>query len=317
LEFDKSFLEEVPVPTGQIAVHPDQSVSLTTYNGILVREDTAFTNRKGVEKRGIRKRAEQALDKLQEPLRKILEPDEAVLYLARGQIMPGGIEQFFLGWHSYFLAPAMLVLTNRRLIHLLITRNGAWKKSTRSARWGDIEEAKVKGLLSAKLNIKYRDGTKEIYWGMVHDDSNKIQLLLEVLLPQAGGETSSTLAMTNSCPECSAALTPGVYECPRCRLQFKDEKTAMKRSILIPGGGFFYTGHPFLGLMHAITDLILIVFAGVSAITALGIMQPPPAPDEKSTALVIVAMMVAILAFHKWMLIRVAQRLVRNYIPAS
>jgi hypothetical protein len=308
---------EVPVPNSQIAVHPDQTVRLTTHNGLPVREDTAFTNRRGVEKRGIRKRAELALDKLQEPLRKILGPDEAVLYLARGQIMPGGIEQFFLGWHSYFLAPAMLVLTNKRLIHLLITRNGTWKKSVRSARWGDVEEANAKGLLAAKLNIRYRNGTKEIYWGMIRDDSNKVQLLLEVLLPQAAGDTSSALAMTNFCPTCGAALTPGVYACPHCRMQFKDEATAVKRSLLIPGGGFFYTGHPFLGLMHAITDLMLIVFACVWAITAVGTTQPDSTPDVRSTALVIVAVVIAILVLHKWMLTRVARRLVRNYIPAS
>jgi len=123
--------------------------------------------------------------------------------------------------------------------------------------------------------------------------------------------------MTNFCPECSAALTRGIYECPHCRLQFKDEATALKRSILIPGGGFFYTGHPFLGLLHAITDLILILFVVVGAITALGVMGPKPTPDDASAALAAVAVALAILAFHKWMLVRVARRLVRNYIPAS
>ena len=149
------------MPTNQFPVHPEQSVRLTTHSGVLVRGDTAFTNKKGEEKRDIRKRAEQALDKLQEPLRKILEPDEAVLYVARAQIQPGGFEQFFLGWHATFLAPGVLVLTNRRLLHLLVTRSGTWNKSMRGARWGDIAEAKVQGFVGARLKITYRDGTKE------------------------------------------------------------------------------------------------------------------------------------------------------------
>ena len=149
----------------------------------LVREDVAFANHKGVEKSGIRKRTEQALEKLQEPLRKFLEPDEAVFYVARAQIMPSGVEQFFLGWHAMFLAPAVLVLTNRRLLHLLVERNGTWKRSLRCALWGDMEEAKVKGFLGARLHIKYRDGRKEIYSAIAGNDAKKIQLLLETLIP--------------------------------------------------------------------------------------------------------------------------------------
>ena len=309
------------MPTNQLPVHPEQSVRLTTHFGILVREDTAFTNKKGAEKRGIRKRAEQALEKLQEPLRKILEPDEAVLYVARAQIQPGGFEQFFLGWHATFLAPGVLVLTNRRLLHLLVTRSGTWNKSMRGARWGDIAEAKIKGFVGARLNITYRDGTKEIYWRMIRDDSNKIQLLLETLLLQATGETSPALGLTSYCPECRAALTQGVYECPNCRLQFKDEKTALKRALLIPGGGFFYTGHPLLGLLHAITDLVLFFIALFWVMVALGLAQPDTTqgqpPDGPVTALVVVVFVVAIMAFHKWMLIRVSRKLVRNYIPVS
>jgi hypothetical protein len=149
------------VPSTQIPVHANQSVRLASHFGAVVREDVAFANHKGAEKRGIRKRAEQALEKLQEPLRKFLEPDEVVLYLARGQIMPSGVEQLFLGWHAYYLAPAMLVLTNRRLWHIFVARDGKWRRSLRCARWGDVEEAKVKGLLSAKLHLKYRDGKKK------------------------------------------------------------------------------------------------------------------------------------------------------------
>jgi hypothetical protein len=305
------------MPANQIPIHPEQSVRLTSHNGVLVREDTAFTNKQGVEKRGIRKRAEQALDKLQEPLRKFLEPDEAVLYIAKAQVHPGGLEQMFIGWHAAYLAPSMLVLTNRRLLQLLVARDGTWKRSLRSAHWGDMEEAKVKGWLGAKLYIAYRDGKKEIYWGMVRDDSNKIQVLLDALLPQAMSEASPALAMNSSCPECRAALPQGVYECPNCRLRFKDEKTLLKRALLIPGGGFFYTGHPFLGLLHGFTDLVLIFVVVFWVMVALGIAQTGPTPGARSGALIVVAAFAGVLAYHKWMIIRVSRRLVRNYIPVS
>jgi hypothetical protein len=309
------------MPANQIPVHPEQSVRLSSHHGIMVREDTAFTNREGIEKLGIRKRTEQALDKLQEPLRKILGPDEAVLYVARAQIMLTGIEKLSIGGYAALLAPAVLVLTNQRLLHLLVTWNGRWKRSMRGARWGDMDEAKVKGLLNVTLNITYRDGRKEIFGRMMRNDAKKIQFLLEALLPHATGETFSALGMTSFCPECRAPLTREVYECANCRMKFKDEKTLLKLSMFIPGGGLFYTGHLLLGMLHAMTDLILILFAVFWTMVALGIRHPAPTPGQapggKATALIIVAFMAAGLAFHKWMLIRVTRKLVRNYIPVS
>lgn len=308
------------MPSSQIPVHADQPIRLSSHFGVLVREDTAFTNSKGIEKKGIRKRAEQAVEKLQDPLRKFLEPDEAVLYIARGQIMPSGVERFFLGWHAAYLAPAVLVLTNKRMLQVFIARDGTWKRSLRSTRWGDVEEAEVKGLLAAKLYIRYRDGKKEVYWGMIRDDAKKIQVLLEALHPPAG-ETSPTLSITSLCPECRTALTSGVYECPNCRLAFKDEKTSLQRSIMIPGGGFFYTGHPVLGILHSLVELVVLFALVFWILVALGLAKPDSSPDEAppdaASALVVVIFLAAILAVDKWVMAKVARKQVQNYIPAS
>ena len=127
--------------------------------------------------------------------------------------------------------------------------------------------------------------------------------------------------MTSFCPECRTPLTREVYECGNCRMKFKDEKTLLKLSMFIPGGGLFYTGHLLLGLLHAMTDLILILVAVRWSMVALGIAHPAPTSGQaaggKATALIVVAFMAALLAFHKWMVIRVSRKLVRNYIPAS
>jgi hypothetical protein len=288
---------------------------------MLVREDVAFTNRKGVEKRGIRKRAEQALDKLQEPLRKILEPDEAVLYIARATLLPGLFEQFFLGWYVAYLAPATLVLTNRRLLHLSVTRNGSWNRGVRSARWGDLETARIKAILSPKLHIKYRNGKKEVYWRLRGDDGRKIRLLLEILLPGAASGTSPALSMTSLCPGCLAALTPGVYECPSCRLKFKDEKTLLRRSILIPGGGFFYTGHSLLGTLHFLVDLILVLEVLLWGGAAMGLWLLRAGPGQahlnRGAALATAAILAVLLALHKAAVTRITRNLVRGFIPVS
>jgi hypothetical protein len=303
------------VPNNQIPIHPGQSPRLSSHSGVPVREDVAFANHKGVEKSGLRKRAEQLLDKLQEPLRKFLEPDEAVFCIARAQVMPSGVEQMFLGWHAMFLMPGVLVLTNRRLLHLLVERNGTWKRTVRCARWGDVEEAKAKGFLGARLTAKYRDGRKEVYSALTGDDAKRIQLLLECLIPAGAAETSPALSMTSLCPECRSTLTPGIYECPSCRRAFKDEQTALQRSWLIPGGGFFYTGHPYLGISHGLVEAVLLLFVGGWLLTAVGVFGS--APEDRASALAGAVVAAIILALNKWVMARAAKRQVRNYIPVA
>ncbi len=53
-----------------------------------------------------------------------------------------------------------------------------------------------------------------------------------------------------------------MYVCPNCQLEFKNINEASRISIIYPGGGYFYTGHPFMGISDAFIELylILIVF---------------------------------------------------------
>jgi hypothetical protein len=45
----------------------------------------------------------------------------------------------------------------------------------------------------------------------------------------------------------------------KCGLTFKNEKSMILRSISLSGGGYFYTGHPWIGLVPAIAEAILIL----------------------------------------------------------
>ena len=87
----------IVVPSAEIAIHPGHSARLCSPWGFPVREDVSFTDIQGVERGGDVRWARRAIEKLQEPLRKILEPDEAVLYIARGQIMPGKLQRYTQG----------------------------------------------------------------------------------------------------------------------------------------------------------------------------------------------------------------------------
>jgi hypothetical protein len=275
------------MPDLRFPVHPEQSSRLGSPHGVRVREDTLYTNHQGQEKTGIRKRADKALDKLQEILRQALGPEEAVLYVARGQAPVSWFEQWTFGWYIYYVTATVLVLTNRRLLFFQVKRDGSWKKSLRAVLWGDVEEAKARGWLSRTLRIKYRNGKKETYWGLGWGDAKKIRVLLESLLSQGAGETSAAGGIVPLCPHCMAELTPQLYECPNCKLTFKDEKTMVRRSLLIPGGGYFYVGHWFLGIGDFIGEAFLLYATIMCVLAGLGVIGPavetaPGQPEASS-----------------------------------
>lgn len=309
------------MPDIHLPVHPDQSARLGSLNGLPVREDTLYTNHKGEEKKDIRKRAEETLDKLNEILRRALQPDETVLYVARCQAPAGSLEQLTLGWYIYRVTATVLVFTNRRILQFLIKSNGTWKRSLRSVLRGDVEEAKVKGWLSPTLQVKYRNGKKETFWRLCRDDAKKIKMLWETLASTGAGEGSPAETIVSLCPNCLAALTPAVYECSRCGTTFKNEKTMVRRSLLIPGGGYFYVGQWFLGIGDFIVEAYLLLFVAMMALYAGGWAGLPPEPGESPPTrefyLIAGAFFAAILVVEKLLTIHHCRRFIREFIPTK
>ena len=294
----------------EIQIHPDKPAHTELLEGLRLRTDTLYTNHKGKESRGTRNRAQKALNKLSAHLAKVLQPDEAILYVARAQAPAGVFEQLTFGWYIYYITGTVLVFTNRRLLHFLVTRDGTWKKGLRSVYWGDVAEARAKGWLNRILRLKYRSGKKETYWGLSRADIKKMRLMLGALVPGNASEGTAASEMVSLCPSCSGALVPKTYQCGQCHLRFKDEGSSLRLSLLIPGGGYFYTGHWFLGILDFIVEgLLLVVFLDllVSFLIAPG--------DEH---LWITAITVgSLLAIEKALTVHHARRFVREFIPAE
>lgn len=300
--------------------HAEQNPRVMNLSSLKVREDTLYTNSAGEEKSGIRKRAEKALAKLEEPLRKVLEPDEIILYAAPALAPVTPLEQLTFGWYIYQAARSILVLTNRRLLQFRVATNGDWRHQMRGLYWGDIEEAKVKGLLNMALQLKYRDGKKETFWGLRRADGKKIRFLLETLLPASASEATAACGATSLCPGCFAPLSARVYQCSKCGMSFRDERSMLWRSLLIPGGGYFYARLWFLGVMDCLAEAVLLLILLVWALIALGLTQPTSRPGEAPTtaeeALIIVIVLVVMLALKKALTIYHCRRRIREFIPA-
>ena len=100
-----------------------QGPRLSQLRTLRVREDTLYTDHKLHEKVGVRKRAEKMLEKLEEPLGKILGPDEAILYLAPVKAPASWFEQWTFGSYVNRVTKSVFVFTNRRILHLLLRQN--------------------------------------------------------------------------------------------------------------------------------------------------------------------------------------------------
>ena len=309
------------MPPADIAIHSNRKVAVTSPWGFPLREDVAFTDATGTDAETQATRARTALHRLQDLLRKVLEPDEVVLYFSRGQLMPGRPERYLLGVPYRILTRAGLVLTNQRLIHLTLKRDGKWNRKLRSVRWSAVKEFRLAGgWLRGKLHLTYRNGSSESYWHIPKAAADKITVLMEALIRTSRGEALREPGMVSFCPQCFAELTPGLYACSKCGLKFKNEKGAVLHGLTIPGGAYFYAELHLLGIAHAFVDVSVLASAIAAILVALGRVQPPVmggAPPSQGMFLVSAVFLTATSVLDIWLAIRVARSEVRNFVPIS
>ena len=127
-----------------------------------------------------------------------------------------------------------------------------------------------------------------------------------VLELECEGRTSPTLERTHLCPRCTNTLIKDKYTCPTCTLEFKNKEQTRRISIIYPGGGYFYTGHPFLGFADALTEMYLTFLVIVSALAAIS-----GAAGSIST----LVLFGVILALEKVMTVYHSNHFIKEYIP--
>jgi hypothetical protein len=96
---------------------------------------------------------------------------------------------------------------------------------------------------------------------------------------------------------------------------FKDKATALRRSLLIPGGGYFYTGHTFLGIVDAIAEGFLTLVVLLLILEISGVTSAPPGEAPATWGMVIFVLV--LLGIEKLFTIHHANRFIRDYIPAE
>jgi hypothetical protein len=269
-----------------------------------IKGETAFANAKGKYQEKIKKQQLKCLRDHVEELQHLLEQGEEILLAARGASPFTMVEQLTTGAWIYYIKRCIIVLTDRRVLHLPSNYRFKPRDSVAQIRFQDIESFKGK----RRVTFRYKNGTKEIF-SQIKNGKRLVQLLKGLVT------TSSTSSQFGGrqhlCPRCVAPLAKDQFTCPRCRFEFKEPGTAKLYSVFLPGGGYFYTRHPWLGLGDAITELVLIFF------TFVFILEYFMSAERDISLLYLGLFFGAILTVEKLITIYHAKHFIKEYIPVE
>jgi hypothetical protein len=273
-------------------------------SGLPINQAIAFSNKKGEFKEGIKTKQLSMLKDYEALLKQFLEPGEEILLALRGCSPMTALEQLTMGWSVAYLKRCTFVITDRRILHFPSKSDYKPRHSISQIRFGDVEEIKPSTFLG-RFKVIYKDGKKEIF-NYVKGVA-KLKAMLQGLQLQRQPATR-VRTRHHLCPRCTTPLPAGVYTCAACALEFKNEKKARTLSLLIPGGGYFYTNHPLLGLQDFLVEAFLIAMVITSAFNVLS------STDAAENAGVFVLFSL-VLALEKAYTVYHAKHYVREYIP--
>ena len=297
------------MPAADFRIHENQFARTEMLAGVSIRSDVLYANDKGEQKESAQKRTRKILQKLCPVLQRILLPGESIFYAMPARSPLSVVEQLTAAWWTALLAACAIVVTNKRILFIPVKRDGNWRESVRAVHWGDLEEVKARGLLVRNVNFKFKNGVKSTYTNFRRADAKKFAAIASALIPASSGEQTSAHGPVQLCPDCRGVLTERQYSCAGCGLSFKNEKTMVLRSILLPGGGYFYTGHPLIAILPALVETIFIV--EILLILFAGLASPKAVPDLFAGLLglgIFWALETAVTILH-------CRRYVRDFIP--
>jgi hypothetical protein len=277
-----------------MAIYQEQEGGNLPFN-----QEVMFSNHKNEYKKGIEKRQTKLMQKIGF-LKPFLQDDEEILLVTTGCSPISFVEELVTGWVLFYLKRALLVFTNKRIFHIPTKTNFAYRRSIAHIFYADCALIQLKW---GKLTVEYQTGKKEKFLYIASQERKKIQTLMNQI--SAGDYHSHTQERVHLCPHCTTELEKNTYRCPSCQLEFKDKQTARKVSIIFPGGGYFYTRHPWLGIGDALTETLLIALVIVTLIATIN-------SPENSVALIIY---IIALILEKAISVYHSNHFVDEYIP--
>ncbi|MCK9274953.1 MAG: hypothetical protein M0P57_07675 [Syntrophales bacterium] len=274
----------------------------TNYPALPLESDILFSNHKNVYKKGIEKRQKKFIQQISF-LKPFLKEDEKIFLITTGCSPMSFLEQFLMGWIVYYLKRSLFIFTNRRIFHIPSTFNYKYRNSIAQILYSDCRNIEIKG---RSLNIKYKKGKKEKFFYIARKEKKKVKTLLSAIA--FDGSPGKSGGRVHLCPRCAEELVQDEYTCPGCRLEFKNKAAARKISLLYPGGGYFYTGHWWLGICDAFSEAILLVLVIVSLVEVIQGVEG--GIESLVTFAIILTLEKALTVYH-------SNHFIKEYMPAA
>jgi hypothetical protein len=202
-------------------------------------------------------------------LERVLDDDETVLHVAPAVHNPRFLEVFGFGvWYVLFFRAA-LVVTDRRLVEVMLRKPHLADTCIRSYTWGQVKSLKLKW---GGLTLKPAQGRSQKWAISERGDRKLLALLLprvtEQLLP--GDLYAPRPVPLWHCPECGAASPKPPPACSHCGIRFKSRGLAAALSLAFPGAGLLYAGHPVLAALDFAGEALAFVLVAAVFLLAGG-----------------------------------------------
>jgi len=200
----------------------------------------------------------------------VLRPDERILYVAQAMQLPPALQSIALGALTYAYHQAILVVTDSRLIEILLNFRGTGP-GTR-IRSFDYSRVRALKLSFGRLSLQPVEGHKHGWRLPVGGDKKLLKLLLPRLQTRLVlGAYASTGALPQwHCPRCGAAVPSNPESCAACGALYRSSRLATWLSLAFPGAGLFYVGHPFLAIADFLGEIGLFALWVVMVAAASG-----------------------------------------------
>jgi hypothetical protein len=276
--------------------------------GLPINTGVCFSTVRSEFNKRVMKRQLKTLEPLVAVLKQFLEPDETILFAVRGRSPVSTLEAMSTGWVIYYARRCVLVVTSKRILHIPTRANLRPKKSIAEVRYGDIATLKFRTFLGRALALRYKSGKRETFSAIPSGEFKKLKVVLDAL--PKDGPASEAGERRHLCPKCMSPLRKDTYACPTCRLEFKRRRQAVRKALLLPGGGWFYTGYPLLGVLYALIEVFLLV----DIMLSLGEILAGLGGEEEWVQIVV---SVGVLALEKSFAVLHARRSVDDYIPVG
>ncbi|MBN1391502.1 MAG: hypothetical protein JW947_01715 [Sedimentisphaerales bacterium] len=296
------------MPTEMLEINRNfaQPTHVEELSGLPVDTGVLFSDHRGRYKKRIERRQRKMIEKLGF-LPPFLEHGEKILYVTTGCSPISFIEQLLKGALLYYLKRSIFVFTDRRILHIPVKGGLTYRYSIAQILYTDCMRLRLR---FSTLIARYRSGRSEKFPCIRCLDRKKVKFLLRDM--SLKGRGSDALERTHLCPRCTHPLIMNYYACPNCSLEFKSRSRARTLSILFPGGGYFYTRHPLLGLLRVFMESVFALLLVAVIVTLF--MTPLDQQQRLKQAILVCAL---VLAFEKSMAVLHANKFVDEFIPTE